>query len=50
MLKKVLPVLLVLFLGYWLVTDPHGLARATRSSAGETSQMFTSVITYLRAL
>jgi hypothetical protein len=50
MLKKILPVLLVLFLGFWLVTDPHGLARATRSSADGTSSLFTSLITFLRAL
>ena len=50
MLKKALPVILVLFLGYWLVTDPHGLARATRSSADGTSNLFTSLITFLRAL
>ncbi len=38
MLKKVLPVLVVLFLGFWLFTDPHGLARATRSSASEAGE------------
>lgn len=54
MIKKVLPVLVVLFLGFWLFTDPHGLARATKSSASETwdlsTQLFTSLIAFLRAL
>jgi hypothetical protein len=36
MLKKALPVLIVLFLGFWLFTDPHGLAHATKSSASDT--------------
>jgi hypothetical protein len=52
--KKLLPVLVVLFLGYWLFNDPHGLAHATRSSASETwdlsSQLFTALITFFSAL
>jgi hypothetical protein len=54
MVKKLLLALVVLFLGFWLFTDPHGLAHATTSSAGQTwdmsEQMFRSVITFLRAL
>lgn len=54
MVKKLLLVVVVLFLGFWMVTDPHGLALATKSSAGQTAdlggQMFTAVITFLRAL
>jgi hypothetical protein len=54
MLKKALPVLIVLFLGFWLFTDPHGLAHATKSSAGDTwglsAQLFSSLITFFRAL
>jgi hypothetical protein len=54
MVKKLVLVVVVLFLGFWLFTDPHGLAHATRSSAGQTwdlsEQMFTSLIQFLRAL
>jgi hypothetical protein len=54
MVKKLLLALVVLFLGFWLFTDPHGLARATRSSASQTwdlgEQMFRSLITFLRDL
>ena len=54
MVKKLLLVLVVLFLGFWLFTDPHGLARATSSSAGQTwgmsQQMFESLITFFHAL
>jgi hypothetical protein len=54
MVKKLLLVVVVLFLGFWLFTDPHGLAHATRSSAGQTAdlsgQMFTSLIAFFRAL
>jgi hypothetical protein len=54
MVKKLLLVLVVVFLGFWMFTDPHGLAHATRSGAGRTwdlsQQMFTSLIQFLRAL
>jgi hypothetical protein len=54
MVKKALLVLVVLFLGFWMFTDPHGLAHATRSSAGETwnlsTSMFSALITFFRSL
>jgi hypothetical protein len=54
MVKKLLLVVVVLFLGFWMFTDPHGLAHATKNSAGETwdasTQMFAALITFLRAL
>ncbi len=54
MLKKTVLVLVVVFLGFWLFTDPHDLAHATRSTTGQTwsltSQMFTSLIQFIRAL
>jgi hypothetical protein len=54
MLKKALPVLIVLFLGFWLFNDPHGIAHATKSSASDTwglsAQLFSSLITFFRAL
>ena len=54
MVKKLLLVVVVVFLGFWLVTDPHGLAHATRGSASQTAnltdQMFTALIAFFRAL
>jgi hypothetical protein len=54
MVKKALLVLVVVFLGFWLFTDPHGFAHATKSSAGQTwsltSNMFSALITFFRAL
>jgi hypothetical protein len=53
MVKKALVVLVVLFLGFWMFTDPHGLARTTQSSASETwslgTQLFSAMITFLRS-
>jgi hypothetical protein len=54
MVKKLMLALVVLFLGFWLFTDPHGLAHATSDSAGRTwnlsEQMFRSVIEFFHAL
>jgi hypothetical protein len=54
MVKKLLLALVAVFLGFWLFNDPHGLAHATRSSAGQSwdlsQQMFASLIEFLRAL
>jgi hypothetical protein len=54
MVKKLLLALVVLFLGFWMFTDPHGLAHATKSSAGQTwdlsSQMFAALIRFFHAL
>ncbi len=53
MVKKALLVLVVLFLGFWMVSDPHGLAHATQSSAGETwhlsTSMFDALITFFHS-
>ena len=54
MVKKLLLAAAVLFLGFWMFTDPHGLAHATKDSAGETwdasTQFFTALIKFLHAL
>jgi hypothetical protein len=54
MVKKLLLALVVLFLGFWLFTDPHGLAHATKDSAGQSwdlsTQMFTALIAFFHAL
>ena len=53
MVKKALVVLVVLFLGFWMFTDPHGLARATQASASQTwdlgTQLFTALIKFFRS-
>ncbi|MBO0847795.1 MAG: hypothetical protein J2P22_20530 [Nocardioides sp.] len=53
MLKKALLVLVVVFLGFWMFTDPHGLANATKSTAHEiwtlSSDTFTALIKFFRS-
>lgn len=50
-MKKVLLVLVVLFLGFWLMTDPSGLADASGSAAGglwgATEQLFGALIDFV---
>lgn len=52
--KKAILVLVVVFLGFWMFTDPQGLADAARSGAGQTwslaEQLFTAVIKFFGAL
>jgi len=53
-LKKVVPLLLVVFLGYYMFTDPNGLAELAKD--GGTSlwdgltQLFAAVIDFLDAI
>lgn len=53
-LKKVLPLLLVVFIGYYLFTDPDGLADlAIEGSASiwdGLTRLFTAVIDFLDAI
>ena len=53
MVQKLLLVVIVLFLGFWMFTDPHGLAHATENSAGQTwdasTQLFTALIAFFHA-
>ncbi len=53
-MNKAVVVLLVVFLGFWLVSDPSGLAR-TASGAGSgawqlTQSLFAAVITFFGEL
>jgi hypothetical protein len=53
-MKKAVIALAVVFLGFWLVSDPRGLAD-TASGAGSgawtvTQDLFDSLITFLREL
>ncbi len=54
MLKKVLLVLLVVFLGYWLVQAPNSFANVMQDGASwvwdVTSRIFSSVIDVLDSL
>ncbi|MFT4082073.1 MAG: hypothetical protein QM638_05765 [Nocardioides sp.] len=50
-MKKVIIAVLVVFLGFWLFTDPHGLATTAKSAGGAgwdgATQMFTKVIDFI---
>lgn len=52
--KKAVLALVVVFLGFWMFTDPSGLADAARSAAGQTwnlaEQLFRAVIRFFGAL
>ena len=52
--KKAVIALLVVFLGFWMFTDPDGLATAASSGADQTwtlaQQLFTAVIDFVGAL
>ena len=53
-MNKIVVVLLVAFLGFWLVTDPHGLAQSTQHAGAQgaawTGDLFSAVITFVRDL
>ncbi len=52
--KKVAIALVVVFLGFWMFTDPNGLAEAAKSGADQawvlTQQLFTAIIDFVGAL
>lgn len=52
--RKSVIALLVVFLGFWMFTDPDGLADAAAVGAGQTwslaRQLFTAVIDFVGAL
>ncbi|GAB2984434.1 hypothetical protein [Nocardioides montaniterrae] len=52
--KKLIGVVIVVFLGFWMFTDPNGLA-VTAKDAGTkgwdlATQLFTGVISFVGAL
>jgi hypothetical protein len=53
-MQKAIVVLLVVFVGFWMVTDPHGLAESAQRAGGQgadwTGELFGSMITFLREL
>ncbi|HWM72423.1 MAG TPA: hypothetical protein VNQ53_01720 [Nocardioides sp.] len=52
--KKVILVVVVLFLGFWLLRDPNGLADAAQSGGGNlwdlTEDLFSGAIDFFSAL
>ncbi len=52
--KKLALIVVVVFLGFWMFTDPDGLADAAKSSAEQVwvlaRQLFTAVIDFFGAL
>jgi hypothetical protein len=52
--KKALLALIVVFLGFWMFTDPQGLADAAKESGAQTwqlaTQLFEAVIDFFGAL
>jgi len=52
MMKKAIMALVVAFLGFWLWTDPHGLAMTARSVGGGGAAgahtLFTHVLTFVK--
>ncbi|MEZ5193994.1 MAG: hypothetical protein R2734_16895 [Nocardioides sp.] len=53
-LKKVTLIVVLVFLGFWMFTDPNGLAEAARAFVGKVwelaSQLFEAVIRFFGAL
>jgi hypothetical protein len=56
-MKKLLPlavVVVVVFIGYWMFTDPARLAELVKDGAGEgwelTKQLFEGIIDFINAL
>ena len=53
-LKKVVIALVVVFLGFWMFTDPNGLAEAAKAGGDQVwtlaQQLFTAIIDFVGAL
>ena len=53
-LKKTVVLLVVLFLGFWLVQDPNGFAASAKQTGAAIwdllSQLFESVISFFKSL
>ena len=52
--KKVVTVVVIVFLGFWMFTDPNGLADAASAGAEQTwelaQELFTAIIDFVGAL
>jgi len=53
-LKKTVVLLLILFLGFWLVQDPNGFAASAKQTGAALwellSKLFESVISFLHSI
>lgn len=53
-MKKLIIVVVVVFLGFWMFTDPNGMADMAQTAGGQgwdwTQQLFTAVIDFFGAL
>lgn len=52
--KKLFGVVVIVFLGFWMFTDPSGLAESGKTAGGEAwslaEKAFTGIIDFLGAL
>jgi hypothetical protein len=52
--KKLIGVVAIVFLGFWMFTDPNGLASTSKTVSSEgwelTTQLFSGVIDFVGAL
>ena len=52
--KKLIAVVVIVFLGFWMLQDPSGLADTAKSAGdegwGATEKLFTGVIDFVGAL
>ncbi len=53
-LKKGVVLLVILFLGFWLVQDPNGFADSAKTTLGTISdlliQLFDSIISFIKSI
>ena len=49
-LKKVILVVIVVFLGFWMLTEPNGLADAAEGAWAVTEDLFQGIIDFFGAL
>ena len=53
-MKKAIIAILVVFIGFWMFQDPHGLAVTTQDVAGQlvtwTGDLFSAVINFVGEL
>ncbi len=52
--KKAVLAIVVVFVGFWMFTDPHGLANAAKGAGSQTwhlaTQLFRALIDFFGAL
>jgi hypothetical protein len=53
-MNKAVLAVLVVFFGFWMITDPHGLAQTAQNVGAQlvtwTGDLFSAVITFVREL